>query len=188
MIATFNKTDRINGVDLPILLDLIDGVKRDPANASTTWGVTTRWAGGTVSETQVSGCDLGGRHVARDFKIRIDEPRELAGTDTAPNPQEYLLASFNACMMVGYIALASLHRIKLESLEIECAGDIDLRGFLGLSKDVKPGYDSIRYTVRIKGDGTPEQFEQIHRAVMATSPNRFNLASPIRLEADLVVG
>jgi hypothetical protein len=62
-----------------------------------------------------------------------------------------------------------------------------LRGFLGLDATVKPGYDEIHYTVRIKGDGKPEQFEKIHQNVIATSPNRFNLANPIKLTANLVV-
>ena len=52
---------------------------------------------------------------------------------------------------------------------------------------VRPGYESIQYTVRIKGDGTPEQFRQIHDTVCRTSPNYFNVSRPIRLDAELVV-
>ena len=86
------------------------------------------------------------------------------------------------------IALCALMGIELESLEIECSGDLDLRGFLGLDLSVKPGYDSIRSTVRIKGSGTPEQFEKIHQQVLKTSPNFFNISRPVRIDADLVVG
>lgn len=59
--------------------------------------------------------------------------------------------------------------ITLERLEIETGGEIDLRGFFGLDPAVSPGYDSLRYTVRIKGSGTREQLAGIHEAVMATS-------------------
>jgi uncharacterized OsmC-like protein len=187
MQAVQTKSDRINGVNVTTVHKLVENIQRDPQNAMTRWGVTTRWAGGAVSETQVSACEVGGRRIDRDFVIRIDEPLELAGTNTAPNPQEYLLAAFNACMMVGYVALSSLHGIKLESCQIESSGDIDLRGFLGLDANVKPGYDQIHYTVRIKGNGTPEQFEQIHKTVMKTSPNRFNIANPIELTSELIV-
>jgi len=188
MLATETKSDRINGVNVTTLHKLVESVKQNPANGLTRWGVTTRWAGGAVSETQVSSCQVAGRQIKKDFKIRIDEPLELAGTNTAPNPQEYLLAAFNACMMVGYVALSALHGIELESCQIESSGDIDLRGFLGLDPNVKPGYDQIHYTVRIKGSGTPEQFERIHKTVIATSPNRFNIANPIALTSELVVG
>jgi hypothetical protein len=53
---------------------------------------------------------------------------------------------------------------------------------------VKPGYDELHYTVRIKGNGTAEQFKEIHDAVIKTSPNRWNIANPIKLTSDLIVG
>ena len=39
----------------------------------------------------------------------------------------------------------------------------------------------------LKGNGTPEQFRQIHETVIKTSPNYFNVSRLIRLDADLVV-
>ena len=62
-----------------------------------------------------------------------------------------------------------------------------MRGFLGLSDEVAPGYESIAYEVRIKGDGTPDQFEEIHQTVLKTSPNYFNISRPIRVDATLKV-
>ena len=97
------------------------------------------------------------------------------------------MAALNACMIVGYVARAALAGITLESLEIETQGFVDLRGFLGIDPEIKPGYDTLRYTVRIKGVGTSEQFEEIHQTVMATSPNRFNVAEAIKLDATLEI-
>ena len=94
---------------------------------------------------------------------------------------------FDACIMVGYVAGASLHGITLSKLEIETQGELDLRGFLGLDPNVKPGYDSLTYVVRIKGNGTPEQFREIHETVKNTSPNYFNIAKPVAVDAVLVV-
>jgi hypothetical protein len=62
-----------------------------------------------------------------------------------------------------------------------------LRGFLGIDPAVPPGYEAIRYTVRIKGNGTAEQFREIHETVMKTSPNYFNVSRPIRIDASLEV-
>ena len=98
------------------------------------------------------------------------------------------MAAFNACITVGYVAGASLQGITLESLEIRTRGELDLRGFLGLSQDVVPGYEEIEYEVRIKGDGTAEQFTAIHENVLKTSPNYFNVSRPIRVNATLSVG
>ena len=98
------------------------------------------------------------------------------------------MAAFNACIMVGYVAGASLKGINLDSVEIKTRGELDLRGFLGLSDQVPAGYESIAYDVRIKGDGTPEQFEEIHQNVLKTSPNYFNISRPISVNATLKVG
>ena len=102
----------------------------------------------------VEGYTIGGERVTRTHKIVADEPFELLGGDSAPNPQELLMAAFNACITVGYVAGASLQGITLESLEIRTRGELDLRGFLGLSDSVPPGYEEIDYEVKIKGNGT----------------------------------
>ena len=178
----------INGINTDALRGAIDAITQDPAKGQTHWEVTSHWRGGTRSDAKVSNCGIGGQGVPRDFTIKVDEPLELCGTNQHPNPQETLLAALNACMMVGYTALCALEGIELEELRIETEGDIDLRGFLRIDETVKPGYEDIRYTVHIKGDGTPEQFENIHRTVMATSPNYFNLRNAIPLKSRLVIG
>ena len=91
-------------------------------------------------------------------------------------------------MMVGYVAQASLRGITLADCRIETEGELDLRGFLGLDATVPNGYRRIDYVVTLKGDGTPEQYEEIHQAVKATSPNFFNMAQPIAMCGTLRVG
>lgn len=178
----------VNDIDLAALGEVVEAIQADASKAKVAFHVTSRWKGQTRSETTVEAVTLGGERIERDYKIVIDEPTQLLGTDVAPNPQEMLMAAVNACMMVGYVAGASMKGIVLESLEIETKGELDLRGFLGLSDDVPAGYRTIDYDVRIKGKGTPAQFEEIHQAVMATSPNYFNMSRPIRMNGNLIVG
>jgi uncharacterized OsmC-like protein len=177
----------VNGLDLDALGALIRDVGQDPAKGRTSWRVTTSWLGQTRSHSQVEGFGIGGEFVPRRFSIDIDEPFELGGTDRFANPQEHLLAALNACMTVGYVAQCAVRGITLERLEIETDGEIDLRGFLGLDPAMPPGYGNLRYTVRIKGSGTREQFAEIHEAVMATSPNFHNIARPVTLNPVLIV-
>jgi uncharacterized OsmC-like protein len=180
-------TTQVNGIDLQIVQDIVGRIEEDPANAELGFDVTTRWTGGTRTEATVGDITFGGQRLARDYVIVADEPAEIAGTDTAPNPQELLMAAFNACISVGYVAGAAMQGIKLDKLEIRTRGTLDLRGFLGLSDQVAPGYESIDYQVTIAGDGTPEQFAEIHQNVMKTSPNYYNLGRPIRLNGSLQV-
>lgn len=181
------KNTRVNGIDVDALKTVIGEVASNPDKGMVSFAVHSAWNGQTKSQTTVDGYTIGGQKVDRRFEIAIDEPLELLGANTAPNPQEVLMAALNACMMVGYVANAALRGITLEMLEIDTEGALDLRGFLGIDPRVRPGYETISYRVRIKGNGTPEEFQAIHDAVMKTSPNYFNISRPIRLESRLDV-
>lgn len=177
----------VNGIDLDALGQVVSEVKRDPAKGIVEFRVTTQWQGQTRSRAKVESYTIGGQRVNRAFTIDVDEPFELLGENSAPNPQETLMSALNACVMVGYVAGAAVKGIKLERLEIETKGQLDLRGFLGIDPSVRPGYETIHYTVRIKGNGTPAQFREIHETVMKTSPNYFNIAQPVAIDAVLKV-
>jgi uncharacterized OsmC-like protein len=176
-------TDKINNIDLAALGEMVQAITADPAKAKVQFRVKTEWTGQTRSESTVDSYVLGGERIARRFKIVADEPPQLLGSNNAANPQELLMSAVNACMTVGYVANASLRGITLDTLEIEMNGELDLRGFLGLDLETPPGYRDLHYTVRIGGNATPEQFAEIHQAVMRTSPNFFNMANPIRMHA-----
>jgi organic hydroperoxide reductase OsmC/OhrA len=177
----------VNGINVDDLFALIDEVKREPAKGKTNWHVTTTWQGQARSRAEIESYEIGGEKVPRRFTIDIDEPRELGGSNSFANPQEHLIAALNACMMVGYAAQCAVRGIALESLAIETGGEIDLRGFLGIDPAVSQGYEKLSYTVRIKGSATKEQFAEVHNAVMATSPNFYNLSRPVALTPALIV-
>ena len=177
----------VNDINVDDLFALIEDVRRDTAKGKTNWRVTTTWQGQTRSRAQVEGFEIGGERVPRRFTIDIDEPCELGGSNRFANPQEHLLAALNACMMVGYVAQCAVRGITLGSLEIETDGEIDLRAFLGIDPAVPPGYENLNYIVRIRGSGTKEEFAEVHEAVMATSPNFYNVSRPVDLKPTLVV-
>ena len=186
-VITTTTPNIVNGINVDDLMALIAAVEEDAAKSKTSWRVATTWQGQTRSRAEVTGFGIGGEEVPRNFSFDIDEPLELGGSNEFANPQEHLLAALNACMTVGYVAQCAVRGITLEGLEIETEGEIDLRGFLGIDPKVANGYESLRYTVRIKGDATEEQFAEIHEAVMATSPNFYNVSQAVRLKPRLVV-
>ena len=177
----------VNGIDTDAVHELMDNVDSDPAKGMTHWRVASAWQGGTHSRAQVDGFAIGGVDVSRRFAIDIDEPFEIGGGNAFANPQEYLLAALNACMIVGYTALCALQGITLQKLEITTEGDIDLRGFFGIEPNVAAGYRELHSTVVIKGDGTDEQFRKIHNMVLATSPNFYNITRAVRLAPELTI-
>ncbi|HEY1374608.1 MAG TPA: OsmC family protein [Candidatus Binatia bacterium] len=181
------KIGTVNGIDVDALRAVVEDIKNDPAKGIVEFKVKTSWRGQTRTDASVESYTLGGREIKRRHAIAADEPFELLGGNSAPNPQELLMAALNACISVGYAAGAAVHGITLSKLEIETKGQLDLRGFLGIDPDVKAGYESLQYVVRIAGNGRPQQFREIHENVMKTSPNYFNLARPVRLDAKLEV-
>jgi uncharacterized OsmC-like protein len=184
---TTSTNEKTNGIDVGALRASIEGISRDPAAGQTRWKVRSEWKGGTRTDHHVDGIEIGGQPIDRAFTLKVDEPHELCGTNEYANPQEYLLSGLNACMMVGYSAVAALMGIELTKLEVELAGDIDLRGFLGIDPHVAPGYEGLRQTVRLSGNATPEQLEELHRTVLATSPNFFNVTNSIPVNSNLIV-
>ena len=186
-VRTKNPT-RVNGIDVDALKSTAAAIQADPKKGLTRWGVRTRWTGGTRSETRVTSAEIGGQRIDRNFTIGVDEPLQLLGTDEFANSHEYLMAALNGCLTVGYVAACALEGIVLHELSIETSGKIDLRGFLGLDDSVQPGHDEIEYTVHVKADATPAQIERVHDIVCRTSPDRFNLAQPVRLRSRLVMG
>ncbi|MFL6846116.1 MAG: OsmC family protein [Allosphingosinicella sp.] len=171
----------VNGLDVAALEDTVAAVSADSRLGQVAFRVKTEWKGQCKSESTVDSYTLAGEVIPRSFTIVADEPHELLGTNAAPNPQELLMSAVNACMMVGYVAQASVRGITLDGCRIETEGELDLRGFLGIDENVPAGYRRISYTVFLEGDGSREQFEEIHQAVMATSPNYFNMAQPIQM-------
>ena len=176
-----------NGIDVEALKGFAEAVSQDPAHGVVSYRVNSSWKGGTRMEASIPGFTLGGVEYINRFSVPVDEPPQLLGTNTAPSPSELIMSGLNACMMVGYVANAALRGITLTKLEIETTGALDLRGFLGLDACVKPGFDEIRYTVRIQGDGTPEQMQEIHDIVSALSPNRWTIANAVRLVPTLIL-
>lgn len=180
-------TSIVNGINVTALKEIIAHVAVHPESATTHWKVQSRWQGGTRTEHVVDGFGIGDETIERRFQLYIDEPCELGGTNRHANPQEYLLAATNACMMVGYAAVAAVMGVELTKLEVEITGDIDLRGFLDIDRSVPAGYRQLHAEVHIAGNGTKQQFEKMHEVVLRTSPNYYNMTHPVEVTSRLIV-
>jgi uncharacterized OsmC-like protein len=187
MQNTAAKPTLFNGVDTEALNGAVNAVTEDPALAALAFRAKTRWQGGVSSRTDIESYDFGGQRIARRHQIHTDEPHELLGHNMAPNPQDLILAALASCMTVGFVLGATAIGVRIDALEIETRCAFDLRGALGLDPNIPAGASRIEYTIRVKGSGTREQFEEIHQQVLATSPNYYHLKNPIALDATLVV-
>ncbi len=62
---------------------------------------------------------------------------------------------------------AAVRGIELEEVESELEGDLDLKGFMDLSDEVRPGYQEIRVNFKVKTD--IEDLERL-KALIRFSP------------------
>jgi uncharacterized OsmC-like protein len=163
--TTPTRRERIprNGVDTPTLFATLDAVKRQPELAKFQFRARNRWQNGTLSETTIdSFSGVGGEQAHKTaFKVTADHPAILVAEDRAPLPVEYLLHALASCITGGIANIAAARGVTLREVESTIEGDIDLLGILGLSKDVRNGYQGIRASFSIKGDATPEELQEI---------------------------
>ena len=90
----------------------------------------------------------------------------LVGDDNGPTPVEFLLHALAACLTAGIANIAAARGVTLTEVESTVEGDIDLLGILGLSDDVRNGYEQIRVSFTVKGDD-PREAAPGRRAVPA---------------------
>ena len=123
----------------------------------------------------------------RDHRLTVDEPESLGGTDAGPNPIELILASLGSCQEITYKAFAAALDIPIESVSVKLVGDIDLRGFFAVDEGVRPGYQSIKGTVRIVSSASAEALEQLRVIVNTHCPVLDIIKDPVPVELDLEV-
>jgi uncharacterized OsmC-like protein len=152
-----------HGVNTPALMATINAVKETPALAKFQFRASNRWMSGTYSESRVeSFTGAGGEHRHQtEFHYPSDHPAVLVGEDRGPTPIEFLLHGLAGCITAGIGNIAAARGVTLTSVESHVEGDIDLRGILGLSNDVRNGYERIRINVTIAGDAPPEKLREI---------------------------
>jgi uncharacterized OsmC-like protein len=161
----------LNGVDVPTLFATVNVVKENPPLAKFQFRTKHRWVKGTHSRGTIETFSgAGGEHThKKTFTVDADPPAVLVGEDNAPLPVEYLLYALGACITGGIANIAAARGVTLTEVEASVEGDMDLRGILGLSADVRNGYDGIRATFTIKGDAPAEKLREVVEQARARS-------------------
>lgn len=180
-----------NGVDVGALLETIDAIKEKPELASFTFRARTSWREGTHSTAEIgSFVHAGAEDETRErpFTLLGDEPPVLLGQNRGPNAVELLLAALGFCYSVGYVANAAARGIEIEEMSYEIEGDIDLRNFLGLGDETRPGFSEIRAKAFVNAPEASEQdLKELCTYVQDTSPVKDVLANPVPISTTIEI-
>jgi uncharacterized OsmC-like protein len=151
-----------NGVDTAALFATIDAVKSDNDIAKFTFRATNTWVSGTHNRTTIDGF-YGAMQEMNHRQVHVfdaDHPAVLVGSDNGPTPVEYLLHSLAACLTAGIANIAAARGVQLTEVRSTVEGHIDLRGILGLTDEVRNGFEDINVTFELKGDD-PEKLRKV---------------------------
>ena len=143
-----------NGIDMDMLQETVSAIEKEPTLAKSRFRIRNKWIKGGHNRTTVGDFYAGGQRNSHkeSFAIDADEPEILAGEDHAANPVEHLLNALASCLTTSMVYHAAVRGIEIQELESELQGNLDIRGFLGLSKDVRKGYETIRVTFKVRAD------------------------------------
>jgi len=121
----------------------------------------------------------------RDFHLVADEPESLGGNDEGPNPVEIILGAFASCQQIVIKAYASVLGIKLDKIEVDVTGNLDLRGFFNLA-EVRPGYQAIHFTTTVMTDEKDtEKLEQLKYFALHKCPVMDILRNPVPVDGEI---
>jgi uncharacterized OsmC-like protein len=181
----------INGVNVDQLVSTIDAIKEKPALAEFKFRTETEWIEGGHTRTKVQGFYGAGTEDAsraEPFYLEGDEPPVLLGSNAGPNAVETALHALSSCLAVGFVYNAAAQGIRVDALDFELEGEIDLHGFLGLSDDVRPGYKNISLVYRVESDAPREKIVELCEYVQRTSPVLDLIRNPVPVSVWLAEG
>ena len=178
----------VNGVDVDQLVGTINAVKQNPEIARFQFRAHTDWQSGGHSRTTIKqfyGALQEDASRTQPFVLDGDEPPVLLGHNAGPNAVEAVLHALASCLAVGFVYNAAAQGIRVDSLDFDLEGDLDLNGFLGLSDAVRPGYQAIKVVYRAKTDAPREQVEALCEYVQRTSPVLDIIRNPVAVTVEL---
>lgn len=172
-MSTNKKNDALNGVNTQILNTVYNSLQNQPEMAKATFYVKSEWNGGFSVTSTSKGFRIGGQRIERnsEYKMQYDFPNQLSGEGRGLTVCEYCMGSLAACLAQTIVAHATSRAIQIDSISIDVEGDVDLRGFTGISNDVRPGAQQFRVNMNIKStNASKQQINELHEIGKRFSP------------------
>ena len=152
-----------NGVNVTDLISTIDAVKQDTSLADFRFMAENQWLGGGHNRSKIKdfyGCGKTDTSRSVPFEMDADEPAVLLSTDKGANPVEFILHGLAGCMTTSMVYHAAARGVEIGAVDSTFEGDLDLRGFLGISDEVRKGYRQIRVNMRVNTTASVETLRE----------------------------
>jgi uncharacterized OsmC-like protein len=178
-----------NGVDTQQLFGTLDAVKAQPELGAFRWRARNEWIDGAHNRSTIRdffGATQEDVSRAAPFTVDAGEPAILCGTDTGPNPAEYLLHALAACLTTSIVYVGAARKVPLTRVESVLEGDMDVRGALGLDDEVPNRFTEIRVTFTVEGDAPEEKLREVVARGRARSAVYDTVTNGVPVHVDVV--
>ncbi|HXF53703.1 MAG TPA: OsmC family protein [Hyphomicrobiaceae bacterium] len=180
--AAAEKATYINGFDVQAAMTTIAALKADKSLARFQFRARNRWINGgenrsTIRDFYGAGQEDTSRTVP--FQFTNGEPPVLLGNNEGANPVEFLLHALAGCVTTTFVLHAMARGITLRELSTELAGEIDLRGLLGLDDAVPAGYERIAIRMHVKADCPEQELDDLLAYAQQHSPVCNTVCRPV---------
>ena len=108
-----------------------------------------------------------GNPAGEPFKLLIDAPGGLDGSNKGPSPLLAILASIGACIIAVTRFWAKIMNIEIEELKVYSRGHINLGAIFGLDDSKLAGYDKLEPVIRIKANASEEKINELMDKVLS---------------------
>lgn len=119
----------------------------------------------------------------RDFSFTIDQTMRGGGTNEAPTPMEYILGSFNGCVLVVVERIAKEIGFSFIHLKAKSVGTIDPRGARGIDH-ISPHFQKVINTIWFETEETEAKLSELKKLVQKRCP-ALNLFYDAKIDVEL---
>jgi uncharacterized OsmC-like protein len=118
---------------------------------------------------------------------RAEAHKGVGGAGAGACSGDLLLGALAACAQITCQMVAASMGIPTERIEVTVEGDLDLRGTLGISKDVPVGFESVHLQFDVAApNATPEQMAGLREKTEQYCVVMQTLMRPPKLESEWV--
>src|SRR5699024_3312349 len=151
-------------------------VKLRPSAGKSSGKSTIRVRDGTTCEIEGSG-----------WNLTADIGTEEGGNNAGPGPGVLERAALGSCLAMGYVQMAAVMEVPVDTIEVEVETDLDARGMFGIEEQ-PPGVTTIRYTVHIESPASEAEIQKVIDAGDNHSPvlDDFRRSIPVKREITIM--
>jgi uncharacterized OsmC-like protein len=189
-VSTATHTIR-NGVDTQQMYGTLDAIAAQPGLGRFEFRARNEWIAGAHNRSTIQGFYGAGQEDSsreQAFVVDAGEPAILLGTDTGANPAEYLLHALAACLTTSIVYVAAARKVKLTSVESTLVGEMDVRGALGVSEDVRNGFERIGIAFRVSGEAPEEKLREVVERAKARSAVFDMVSNGVPVDVEVAAG